>query len=45
MRWMVEIAYSMFKRLFWECSISRTMESTIYELVATVSLYNLLVNM
>ena len=45
MRWMVETAYSTFKRLFGECSLSRTMENIVHELVAKVALYNLLVNM
>jgi len=45
MRWMVETAYSTFKRLFGECSLSRTMENIAHELVAKVALYNLLVNM
>jgi len=45
MRWMVETAYSSFKRLFGECSLSRTMENIAHELVAKVALYNLLVNM
>jgi hypothetical protein len=44
-RWMVETAYSMFKRLFGECSLSRTLENIAHELVAKVALYNLLVNM
>ena len=44
-RWMVETAYSTFKRLFGECSLSRTMENIAHELVAKVALYNLLVNM
>jgi hypothetical protein len=45
MRWMVETAYSTFKRLFGECSLSRTLENIAHELVAKVALYNLLVNM
>jgi hypothetical protein len=44
-RWMVETAYSTFKRLFGECSLSRTLENIAHELVAKVALYNLLVNM
>ena len=44
-RWMVETAFSSFKRLFGECSLSRTMENIVHELVAKVALYNLLVNM
>jgi len=44
-RWMVETAYSSFKRLFGECSLSRTLENIAHELVAKVALYNLLVNM
>ncbi len=38
-------AYSTFKRLFGECSLSRTLENIAHELVAKVALYNLLVNM
>ena len=45
MRWMVETAYSTFKRLFGECSLSRTLENIVHKLVAKVALYNLLVNM
>ena len=45
MRWMVETAYSTFKRLFGECSLSRSLENIAYELVAKASLYNLLANM
>ncbi len=44
-RWMVETAYSTFKRLFGECSLSRTLENIAHELVAKVALYNQLVNM
>ena len=44
-RWMVETAYSTFKRLFGECSLSRSLENIAHELVAKVALYNLLVNM
>ena len=44
-RWMVETAYSTFKRLFGECSLSRTLENIAHELVAKVALYNMLVNM
>ena len=45
MRWMVETAYSTFKRLFGGCSLSRTLENIVHELVAKVALINLLVNM
>jgi len=44
MRWMVETAYSTFRRLFGECSLSRSLENIAYELVDKVYLYNLLVN-
>jgi len=44
-RWMVETAFSTFKRMFGEHSLARTMDSITKELVAKVSLYNMLVNM
>ena len=44
-RWAAETAFSTFKRLFGEHSLARTMDSIARELVAKVSLYNMLVNM
>lgn len=44
-RWMVEMAYSSFRRLLGECSLPRTLESIVHELVGKVALYNLWVNM
>jgi len=44
-RWAVEMAFSTFKRLFGEHSLDRSMDCIRKELVARVSLYNLLVNM
>ena len=44
-RWMVETAFSTFKRLLGEHSMARTMENITRELVAKVALYNMLVNM
>jgi hypothetical protein len=44
-RWAVETAFSTFKRLFGEYSLARSMDCITRELVAKVSLYNMLVNM
>ncbi len=44
-RWAAETAFSSFKRLFGEHSLARSMDSIRNELVAKVSLYNMLVNM
>lgn len=44
-RWMAETAFSTFKRLFGEHSLARTLENIARELMAKVSLYNILVNM
>ena len=44
-RWAVETAFSTFKRMFGEHSLARTMDNITRELVAKVSLYNMLVNM
>ncbi len=44
-RWAVETAFSTFKRLFGEHSLARSMDCIRKELVAKVSLYNMLVNM
>jgi len=44
-RWMAETAFSTFKRLFGEHSLSGTMENIAHELVAKVALYNMLVNL
>ena len=44
-RWAVETAYSTFKRLFGECSLARSFENIVRELVGKVALYNMLVNM
>jgi len=44
-RWAVETAYSSFKRLFGECSLARSFENIVRELVGKVALYNMLVNM
>jgi hypothetical protein len=44
-RWAVETAFSTFKRLFGEHSLARTMDNIARELVAKVSLYNMLVNL
>ena len=43
--WMAETAFSTFKRLFGEHSLARSMDCIARELVAKVSLYNILVNM
>jgi len=42
-RWMAETAFSTFKRLFGEHSLSRTLENIALKLVAKVALYNMLV--
>jgi hypothetical protein len=44
-RWAVETAYSTFKRLFGEHSLTRSFENIARELVGKVALYNMLVNM
>jgi len=44
-RWAVETAFSTFKRLFGEHSLAQSMNGIARELVAKVSLYNMLVNM
>ena len=44
-RWAAETAFSTFKRMFGEHSLARSMDSITRELVAKVSLYNMLVNM
>ncbi len=44
-RWAVETAFSTFKRMFGEHSLARSMDCIRKELVAKVSLYNMLVNM
>jgi hypothetical protein len=44
-RWAAETAFSTFKRLFGEHSLARSMDCITRELVAKVSLYNMLVNM
>ena len=44
-RWAVETAFSTFKRLFGEHSLARSMDCITRELVAKVSLYNMLVNL
>ena len=44
-RWAVETAYSTFKRVFGECSLARSFENIVRELVGKVALYNMLVNM
>ncbi len=44
-RWAVETAFSTFKRVFGEHSLARSMDCIGKELVAKVSLYNMLVNM
>jgi hypothetical protein len=44
-RWAAETAFSTFKGLFGEHSLARSMDCIIRELVAKVSLYNMLVNM
>ena len=44
-RWAVETAFSTFKRLFGEHCLARSMDCITRELVAKVSLYNMLVNM
>ena len=43
-RWAVETAYSTFKRVFGEHSLSRSLESIARELAGKVALYNMLVN-
>ena len=44
-RWAVETAFSTFKRMFGEHSLARSMDCITRELVAKVSVYNMLVNM
>ena len=44
-RWAVETAYSTFKRLFGEHSLSRSLECIAMELAGKVALYNMVVNM
>jgi hypothetical protein len=44
-RWAVETVFSTFKRLFGEHSLARSMDCIGKELVAKISLYNMLVNM
>ena len=44
-RWMVETAFSTFKRLFGEHCLARTIDNITRELVAKVALYNMLVNL
>ena len=44
-RWAAETAFSTFKRMFGEHSLDRSMDCIGKELVARVSLYNMLVNM
>jgi IS5 family transposase len=43
-RWAVETAYSTFKRVFGEHSLSRSFESIARELAGKVAVYNMLVN-
>ena len=43
-RWVVETAYSTFKRLFGEHSRAKTLANIALELTAKVALYNMLVN-
>jgi len=43
-RWAVETVYSVFKRLFGEHSLARSLENVARELVGKVALYNVLVN-
>ena len=44
-RWVVETAFSTFKRLFGEHSLTRSMSDITQEIVVKVSRYNMLVNM
>ena len=44
-RWAAETAFSTFKRLFGEHSLAKSMDCITKEMVAKVSLYNMLVNM
>jgi hypothetical protein len=44
-RWMVETAFSAFKRLFGEHAVAKSLENIARELVAKVALYNRLVNL
>jgi IS5 family transposase len=44
-RWMVETAYSTFKRAFGEHCMARTMGNIAKELVAKATIYNLLINL
>ena len=44
-RWVVETAFSTFKRLFGEHSLARTLENINKELTAKVDLYNTLINL
>jgi IS5 family transposase len=44
-RWAVETAYSMFKRVFGENAMGRSLGSIVVELAGKVALYNMLVNM
>jgi len=44
-RWMVETAYSTFKRTFGECCMAKTMENIEKELTAKAFIYNTLINL
>jgi len=44
-RWMVETAFSTFKRLFGEYCLSKTPINIVKELMAKAYLYNMVVNM
>jgi len=44
-RWMVETAYSTFKRAFGEFCLARTMKNIKKELTTKAFLYNMLVNL
>lgn len=44
-RWMVETAYSTFKRVFGEHCMAKTLENTAKELVAKATIYNFLINL
>ena len=44
-RWMVEAAYSTFKRAFGEHCMARTFRNIVKELVAKATIYNMLVNL
>ena len=44
-RWMVETAYSTFKRVFGEGCMAKTLENIAQELTAKVALYNMLLNL